>query len=280
MSTDDEFAQETVLAILAEVSDASACLDGAQIAARALPDAEIVALHVRVDPYDEIMPTEQMLTSEQVIQMQLEAVREGRVLHDVYVEWVRTSQPVRPTRWLDVEGGEAALVKEIGSHSMLNVIINPETFGGGHTRKAFHACIFDTRRPLLLIPRSYRARPLHRVLVAWRDTAPTRRALEAAVPWLKSADHIVLLSIGMSGERELRWAENFLDAQDLRCECRSIEPRSDMSVGLQILREARAANADWLVTGAYRYGEIIEWIFGGVTEDLLHATALPIFMHH
>ncbi len=280
MSTEDDLGDKAVLTILAEVPDARTCLDAALVACSAISGSTLVALHVRVDPFDDIMPTEEVLTSEQIRAMELQAAREGQILHDIFLEWVRTARPHSPARWLDVEGGEVALVKALGSRSMLNVIVNPETVAGGHTRKAFHACIFDTHRPLLLVPRSYRAQPFRRILVGWRDTAPTRRALEAAVPWLMKADRIVILSVGRYGKSELKTAEDFFEAKGLRCESRSIDMRTDTSVGLQILHEARIVNADLLVTGAFRYGEVIEWIFGGVTEDLLRATSLPIFMHH
>ncbi|MFT4182098.1 MAG: hypothetical protein QM636_09285 [Rhizobium sp.] len=75
---DDGIGHNTVLTILAEVPDARACLDAALVASDALLDAEIVALHVRVDPFDDIMPTEEVLTSEQIVEMRLETSREGK----------------------------------------------------------------------------------------------------------------------------------------------------------------------------------------------------------
>jgi nucleotide-binding universal stress UspA family protein len=56
--------------------------------------------------------------------------------------------------------------------------------------------------------------------------------------------------------------------------------RSDESVGAQLLEEARAISADCLVMGAYRHGDLIERILGGVTHHMLQAADIPLFLHH
>jgi nucleotide-binding universal stress UspA family protein len=43
---------------------------------------------------------------------------------------------------------------------------------------------------------------------------------------------------------------------------------------------AEAADADFLVIGAYGHSRIRELIFGGVTEALLEGAGLPIFLAH
>jgi len=35
-----------------------------------------------------------------------------------------------------------------------------------------------------------------------------------------------------------------------------------------------------VVMGAYRFGMIAEWFFGGVTREILHNASIPIFLMH
>ncbi|MDE1917226.1 MAG: universal stress protein [Sphingomonadales bacterium] len=51
-------------------------------------------------------------------------------------------------------------------------------------------------------------------------------------------------------------------------------------LGEQIASEAQALGADLIVAGAYRHGEIIEWLAGGTTRHLLAAAKLPLLLAH
>jgi len=50
------------------------------------------------------------------------------------------------------------------------------------------------------------------------------------------------------------------------------------STSQALLDMAYDCDADLLVMGAYGHSRIKEFIFGGVTSDLLKASALPLFM--
>ncbi|MCT4492246.1 universal stress protein [Bosea minatitlanensis] len=51
-------------------------------------------------------------------------------------------------------------------------------------------------------------------------------------------------------------------------------------IALRILSEAEALGADSIVMGAFRFGQIFEWVFGGVTHEVLRRTRLPVFLMH
>lgn len=280
MTHDIWITDHTVLAVLAELRGARACLEGAEAACEALDAATVTALHVRVDPMTDIMPTEEMLSRDQEREMELEAAKEGHALHDIYAAWIAALPSRIDTNWEEVKGGEAHEVKEYGAQAGLTVMIRPQKDGGGHARTAFHSCMFSTGRPLLVVPETYRRHTVRRILVAWKDSDPSRRALECAAPWLKRAEIVRLVRIGEEKPAELEWAQQRLRDLEVKSEIKDVCRRDDISVGTQLIAEAAAMEADWIVCGAFHHGQIVEWILGGVTETLLDDAPLPVFMMH
>src|SRR5215475_6369577 len=51
-------------------------------------------------------------------------------------------------------------------------------------------------RPVLLVPDTVAALPLRRVVVAWKDTRESRRAVRDALPFLQEAKEVVLVEVG------------------------------------------------------------------------------------
>ena len=52
------------------------------------------------------------------------------------------------------------------------------------------------------------------------------------------------------------------------------------TVGKALLREASKAPGTLLVMGAYGHWRWREWVFGGVTEEELRDTTVPVLMAH
>ncbi|AWC25228.1 Universal stress protein family protein [Aminobacter sp. MSH1] len=280
MTNDIELSANTILAVLAERHGARACLDAAAAAASALDHPTITGLHVRVDPMRDILPTEEMLLPTQERAMEIEAIEEGRALRDVFSTWIAGLDAHVETTWLDIADGVDDEVKALGTQAVLNVMANITPGSRGHARSAFHACLFKTHRPFLVVPSDYVSRKLSRILIGWKDTPPGRRVLDAALPWLRQADAVHLICIGRPDPLELTWAKEHLADHEIAADGAHVERREDVPVGVQLLDEARQFGADWLVTGAYWHTEYAEWIFGGVTEALLGRATLPLFMSH
>ena len=50
--------------------------------------------------------------------------------------------------------------------------------------------------------------------------------------------------------------------------------------GFQILRQASLEGADLIVMGAYGHSRLGEWVFGGVTADLLAQDQAHLLLSH
>jgi nucleotide-binding universal stress UspA family protein len=55
-----------------------------------------------------------------------------------------------------------------------------------------------------------------------------------------------------------------------------LQPRSHRPVSLDVIDRARQVGAEMLVMGAYAHSRAAEWVFGGVTDDLLREADLPV----
>lgn len=98
------------------------------------------------------------------------------------------------------------------------------------------------------------------------------------IPWLSQADTIRLVRIGSPQVLEIEWAVSQLKEAGVNCDTVNEPLLVDETVGTQLLKEAQKMKADWIVMGAYKYGQTLERLFGGVTETLLKRSQVPLFM--
>ncbi len=181
--------------------------------------------------------------------------------------------------WHREMGREEDWVPEYGRASDLTVVGRP-TKDDGASRETLEAALLESGRPIL-IPA---ARPVaaETVAIAWKSTAEAARAVGAARPFLARAKRIAVLTAGEGGLEEgaatarllatLRRHYPAVDARPLKADGRS--------AAQALLAEANELGAGLVVMGGYGHGRLREWVFGGVTEYVLRAAALPVLMAH
>jgi nucleotide-binding universal stress UspA family protein len=134
--------------------------------------------------------------------------------------------------------------------------------------------------PILAVP--YESKSLDctgKAVIAWNGSAPAARAMRAAVPMLKLANSVEVITIGedpshFPGEA----ACTYLSRHGVRAEL-VVRPRrgkiADAMHDLLIDRKA-----DYLVMGAYGHTRFRETLFGGVTRHFIRQSPVPVFMTH
>jgi nucleotide-binding universal stress UspA family protein len=70
-----------------------------------------------------------------------------------------------------------------------------------------------------------------------------------------------------------------LRRHDLAAEVRNLRPAGG-AVAETLLAEANAIGAGLVVMGGYGHSRFRELVFGGVTEHVIRAAALPVLMAH
>lgn len=269
----------TVLAILMEQAGAQACLDAARLAAAALEAPRLLALHVRLDPDSTIIPSEEILTPKQRRALELQAESEAAALHAAFAAWQERQAPGLEAGWQEATGRAGDAVARHGRSAALAVMAAPSPHASGQVREAFHAALFDTHRLLLRVPHPGPVHPPRRIAIGWKDTAVCRAAIEQATPWLRQAEAVDVLHVVARDTAELDAAGHLLRGLGVTAHLHGLA-RGETPVGTQLLAEATAHHADWLLIGAFRRPQAVEWLLGGVTRTVLQQARLPVLMLH
>lgn len=134
-------------------------------------------------------------------------------------------------------------------------------------------------RPVLVVPPGVDHLDAKRVVVGWKNTREARRAVLDALPFLKRASEVLVVSVDDGAGSEGQDTLSLLQAHDVS----AIRVRHDArgaSVSEALVEAAAEHGADLIVAGAYGHGRLREWVFGGVTRDLLSYAPLCCLMSH
>jgi nucleotide-binding universal stress UspA family protein len=133
-------------------------------------------------------------------------------------------------------------------------------------------------RPVLFVPPGVQYLSGKRVIVGWKDTRESRRAVWDALPLLKAAQEVLVVSV----ETENHAAKDvaaYLGSHGVAASAKT-HRKPARSVGDELVRTAESELADLIVCGAYGHSRIGEWVFGGVTRDLLDHSPICCLMAH
>ena len=177
----------------------------------------------------------------------------------------------------------AGLFARIGRHFDLTVVQQAEatTFENDFI---IEAALFESGRPVVVVPYIQDAAPSFKhVLVCWDGSRPGARAIADAVPLLRRADKIEVITVAEAGKvtEEFPGAEigRHLSRHGLKIEVKRIDV-SNVDVASVILSHAADTSADFLVMGAYGHTRLREFILGGVTAEILSSMTAPVLMSH
>jgi nucleotide-binding universal stress UspA family protein len=144
------------------------------------------------------------------------------------------------------------------------------------------AIILGAGRPVLFVPDGIEALAARRVVVAWKDSRESRRAIRDALPFLREAERVMIVAIGEQAAQSRTSIDDVADYL-LRHQVKAGAKTcltTKKSVADEILRCAHDDGADLIVAGGYGRTVMGEWIFGGVTRDLLaHSSLCCLFSH-
>jgi len=134
------------------------------------------------------------------------------------------------------------------------------------------------------VPDTVTALPLRRVVVAWKDTRESRRAVRDALPFLQQAKEVLLVEVG-ENESESQAKKNLADVGAYLVRHRVIVAaevwrRPRRPVVIELLDVVEKEKADLIVAGGYGHSRLGEWIFGGATRELLSASPVCCLLSH
>lgn len=144
--------------------------------------------------------------------------------------------------------------------------------------------VMGAGRPVLVVPDGQHHLRARAVVIAWKDTRESRRAVADALPFLQRAEDVIVHVVCKPDEAD----RMVFEADDVVANLKrhGVEARTLVTterpegVAWEIERVAKSNSADLIVCGAYGHSRLHEWAFGGVTDDLLHRPGCFVLMSH
>lgn len=144
--------------------------------------------------------------------------------------------------------------------------------------------VLHAGRPVMIAPPTPCELQPERILVAWKDTREARCAVTDALPFLVKAEAVLVVNVCDLDDAGPAQAATddvvaFLARHGVKAGS-TVIPGKDDEACAKIQDEAQAMRAGLIVAGGYGRSRLREWVFGGVTLNLLRHPERYVFMSH
>ena len=131
-------------------------------------------------------------------------------------------------------------------------------------------------RPVLFVPEGVDSLVAQRIVISWKDSREARRAVQDALPFLKLAKEVAIVTVNQDSARSKRECDDIGHYLLRHGVIMGLKAQLDTKgpASAEILSFAHKEKADLIVAGGYGRSQLGEWVFGGVTRDLLNASPL------
>ncbi|MGN7124493.1 universal stress protein [Methylorubrum thiocyanatum] len=161
-------------------------------------------------------------------------------------------------------------------------ILDAEAREADLDRDLIDGVLFRSGRPVIVVPPGWNGFHAHRVVIAWDGSAQAVRAANDALPFLRAAEAVEIVSV--VGEKDLSTSvagsefAPHLARHGVNVSVNVLPVVGDVTETLRT--QIGLFRADMLVMGAYRHSRLQEWFLGGVTQSLLSRSPVPLFLAH
>ena len=179
---------------------------------------------------------------------------------------------------------EAADDVFIGSHGRifdLIVLGRPGPEAQNPRMAPLQIALFDSGRPVLVVPKEVPKSIGRNVLIAWNRSTQQARTNAFALPLLHRAEKVTVLMVegGTTPGPSAEDAALHLRRNGIKATALTVKPEAK-TAGEVILDHAASLGCDLLVKCAYTQSRLRQMIFGGATHHILANATLPVFMAH
>lgn len=146
------------------------------------------------------------------------------------------------------------------------------------------ALVMQAGRPIFVVPPKAGRLDLSSVLIGWKDTREARRAVHDALPLLGRAREVNVVEVVERGGDRLDALARVADVVAWLgrhgIEASHMVPSGTDDAPERLEETADQVGASLIVAGAYGHSRLGEWMFGGVSRDLLaHARRCALLAH-
>lgn len=182
--------------------------------------------------------------------------------------------------WRSLVGREDNETASRGLLADLIVVARPDPGQDGAYAPALEAGLFETGRPVLVVPPGADGFSGRQIVLAWNGTREATRAVTASMPLLVEAASVTVLSLAESGghSRDPSRLADYLLLHGVEARGRRVEAHKH--AGNELLAQAAELDADLLVMGAYGHSRLREFVLGGATREVLTNAEVPVLLAH
>ncbi|MDT9599003.1 universal stress protein [Sphingosinicella rhizophila] len=182
--------------------------------------------------------------------------------------------------WIHEEKLQAEAFADRSALADLVVLSGPDGHHVGDRHMTLASSLAVTGGPLsLCIP--FAAKPSKwngPALVAWDCSIEAAHVLRKALPLLKEAAGVELVTVGDErSSRQASEARLYLERHGISSKFHLCHP-ADGDVADAILAAASALNAKFIVMGAFGHSRFVEAVLGGVTRAMMTKSPLPLLL--
>ena len=176
------------------------------------------------------------------------------------------------------------LFAQVARRFDLSIVGQPEPDTAELDRLIVEAALFDSGRPVLVVPYIQRAGlRLDHVMLCWDGSRSAARAAGDAMPFFRRSKLVEVVIVGseVAKSDEIRGADiaSHLARHGAKVELKRINTTETDVAGI-ILSQAADMSTDFMIMGGYGHSRLREFILGGVTREILASMTVPVLMSH
>ncbi len=183
--------------------------------------------------------------------------------------------------WPMAEAADDAFLGSYGRVFDLIVLGRPGRAPQNPRMAPLEAALFESGRPVLIVPPEAPKTIGRNVLVSWNGSTEQAYTNVFAMPFLRQAEAVTVLAVegGMTPGPSAEQAAQHLRRNGIKATALTVKPES-RTTGEAILDHCGKLGCDLLIKGAYTQSRLRQMIFGGATRHILASATVPVFMAH
>jgi len=193
--------------------------------------------------------------------------------------------------WRQLDGKSDLLADTMLDHAIYADLIVAGQVSNNNDRSTvepdfIEQLLLGSGRPVLIVPEAGKFEKIgSHAVIGWNGTREAIRASFDAIPLLARAKKVDLVWVNAQQEPEiagdLPGAElaSVLNRHDVDVTTESVST-PELSPADALLNHVATSGADLLVLGAYGHSRLREFVFGGVTRNILQTMTVPVLMSH
>ncbi|MCW5693926.1 MAG: universal stress protein [Pseudolabrys sp.] len=187
--------------------------------------------------------------------------------------------------WPRTDALEDAFIGSYGRVFDLVALGRPGSAPENPRMPPLEAALFDSGKPVLIVPKQVPAVIGKNVLIAWNGSTEQAHTNEFAMPLLQRAEKVTVLWVsgGSTDGPSVEEATQHLRRNGVKAEAIALkrgDRTSGEAIGELTLEHAAKLGCDLVVKSAYTQSRLRQMIFGGATRHILAKATIPVLMAH